>query len=219
MAQRANLAALLIWPILFATFADLQADDDYQAKEALWLTDHAHLVKKLETLVIGDVDFKNATADEVLDFIRSNSKAADPDHLGINIMADTNCLFILRSRTYDMHLKRATIRDVINQLHALLRVSAGDFIVKLSMPGDEEMWERVYPVADNTLAINESMLIDKDKLIYNVRPLFETKGIKFPSGTCAIYDLPNKKLIIRAINEETLIRIDEILIFGFKTIK
>jgi hypothetical protein len=60
------------------------------------------------------------------------------------------------------------------------------------------------------------MLIDKDKQTYNVRPLLEAEGFKFPPAASATYVAPAKKLSIVTTDPEQLIQIDEFLVFGTK---
>ncbi len=61
------------------------------------------------------------------------------------------------------------------------------------------------------------MLIDKNKQLYDVRPLFQAKGIKFPAGMSAIYNLPAKTLTTVTVYPEEAIHMEELVVFGFNS--
>jgi hypothetical protein len=218
MTRRAKQAAL--WISVSLTFVLIftlaHADNDDQATEALWLADHAKLVHKVNTLVIGDVDLKDVTVNQALDFLRRQSKIFDPDHQGINFVSDDN--YLRGTPNISVKLRHATVENVLERF-PMTEISIGDFVVTLCGMGDEKMWSRSFHVSDNVLAINPSMLVDKDKQIYDVRPLFQAKGIGFPPGAQAIYTLPAKTLTVVFLNDEDAIRVEELLVFGFKNVK
>ncbi len=101
----------------------------------------------------------------------------------------------------------------------MLRPSVGDFVVTLEPHPWDAIYSRTFTVPDNRLEINDSMLIDKDKQIYDVRPLFQAKGIKFPPGTSALYALPLKSLTVTLVYPDEIIHVDELLVYGFKDTK
>jgi len=214
MSRRAKQAVLWTFAALVLCTPSIRASDvpDAQETEALWLADHDKLVHKVQTLVIGDVNLKEVTGPQLLDFVRRQSKLFDPDHQGVNIV---NSWPELDSIKLDVKLKHATVEQVLHSI-PMCRVDVGDFVVELEPEGDEEMWSRTFNVPDNVLPINPSMLTDKRKQIYDVRPLFEAKGIKFPPGTSADYDLPAKTLTVILPDSEEIIHVDRILVFGFK---
>lgn len=201
-----GVVGISIIPLVYA-----DDESDQQAKEALWLTEHAELKHKVETWGVGDVDLKNVTIEQVLSFLRRCTRAIDPDHEGINFVAKGQSF---DGRRFDLNLQNATVADVLSHLK-LTRYTIGDSTVTVEGQGDEEAWSRTFHVRDNALAINPSMLIDKDKQLYDVKSLFEAKGLKFPPGTSAIYDLPSKSLKVVTVDPEDLIRIDELLVYGF----
>jgi hypothetical protein len=115
-------------------------------------------------------------------------------------------------------LKNATVEDVLDHL-PMVGATIGDFTVDLEDSWGDRIYSRTFHVPDNVLAINPSMLIDKDRQIYDVKSLFEGKGIKFPPGTSAVYVLPAKTLAVILIYPEDIIHVDELLVFGFKAHK
>jgi hypothetical protein len=125
----------------------------------------------------------------------------------------------LKGVKFSVSLKNATVENVLLKFPLMLRPSIGDVVVTLEPFGDESMCSRTFTVPDNRLAINDSMLIDKDKQIYDVRSLFQAKGIKFPPGTSAVYTVPAKTLTVVLVYPEEIIHVDELLVFGFKSTK
>ena len=216
MNSRVLRAALWIFTCTVFILTSVRADDDAQAREALWLADHAKLKHKVDTLVIGDVNLKDATIDQVLDFLRRQSKLADSDHQGVNFV--NGIQRELRFKKISIKLKDATIPEVLQQF-PFTAYSVGDFVVSLRTENETGLSYRTFTVPDNRLAINDSMIIDKDKQTYDVRVLFEAKGIHFQPGTSAIYTLPAKSLTVVQVDPEDIIRIDELLVFGFKSLK
>jgi hypothetical protein len=221
MSFRAHQAISWIFTILaFALFfISLRADDDTEAREALWLADHAKLEHKVKTLVIGDVDLKDVTVDQALDFLRSQSKFAAPDHQAINFFIPHEYQSQLKGIKFTVNLKNATVEDVLLKFPLMLRPYVGDLVVTLEPNNGDSMCSRTFTVPDNRLAINDSMLIDQDKQTYNVRSLFQAKGIQFPPGTSAVYTLPTKSLTVVLVYPEEIIHVDELLVYGFKDIK
>jgi len=218
MNYRALQAALCIFLGAIFTFISARADDD-QAREALWLADHFKLEHEVKTLVIGDVDLQGVTVDQALDFLRQRSKIVATDHTSINFAVPREYQQELKDIKFSVKLKNATVEDVLRKFPMMLRPSIGDFVVTLEPYSGDGAYSRTFNVPDNSLAINPSMLIDKDKQIYDVHSLFQAKGIQFPSGMSAFYNLPEKKLTVVLVYPEEIIRVDELLVYGFKNVQ
>ena len=215
MSRRGKRVALWISASLAVALHLVRASDvpNTQETEALWLVDHANLVHKVKTLEIGDVNLKGVTVAQVLDFLHRRSKLSDRDHQGINLVAKHTPE--LDSIIVDLELKHATVQGVIDHLPDVTD-DIGDFVVTVRMGGDEEFYSRTFNVPDNLLTINPSMIVDKQKRTYDIRPLLELKGIHFPPGGSAVYDLPAKTLTVVLPDPEEIVHVDEILVFGFK---
>jgi hypothetical protein len=183
--------------------------------EALWLTDYAKLVHKVKTLVIGDVDLKDATLKQVFDFLGRQSRRSDPEHQGINFVFLSENRSEVKALKFSVKLKHATVEDVLGQI-PMLHVTIGDFIVGLRFGGEDGLYSRTFSVPDNLLAINDSMILDRIQNTCDARSLFEAKGIRFPPGTSAVYSLRAKSLAVTSSDPEQIIRVDECSIFGFK---
>jgi len=212
------LGIVMVLAFVPAPLPAAQTDDEAQAQEALWLTDRAKLKHKVHTMVIGDVDLKDVTVDQVLDFLRHKSRSADPDHQAINFVNQVQPE--LKAKKFSVKLSQATVGDVLTKImhYTGIGYSISDFVVVLDMTGGDGAYTRTFAVRDNLLAINPSMLIDRDKQIYDVSSLFKAKGIQFSPGESAVYTLPAKSLTVVLDYPEEIIRVDELLVFGFKDV-
>jgi hypothetical protein len=220
MTSRFSRAPLRITAGLVIAFSliPIRAEDETQANFALFLADREKLIHKVDTLVIGDVDFKDVTIKQAAHFLHNQSVAFDPDHQGVNIFYSNENGSDLDSLRFSVKLKHATVSDVL-QHFPMVRADYGDFVVELRRVGCEDAYSRTFIVPDNVLAINPSMLIDKKKQIYDVRPLFQAKGVKFPPAAQAVYSLPAKSLTVILVEPDEFLRVEELLIFGFKNVK
>jgi hypothetical protein len=175
------------------------------------------IVHKVRTLKIGDIDLKDATLSETIEFLRQQSRIHDPIHQGINfvILGDQP---ELESIKVNASIKLATVADVPDRI-PMIGFTIGDFVVGLRIESGDGLYVRTFDIPDNALAINPSMLVDKDKRTYDVSPLFEAKGVRFSPGASAIYSLRDRKLKVVSGDPEQIIRIDELMVYGFKYVK
>lgn len=192
------VAALIILPIL-------HADDLSDARAA----SHHRLVHKVLQLVIKNVDLKNVTIEEALQYIRVESKKSDPENQGIN--------FVLTKGRYPagkitIKMDSATVRDVLEQIQNQTDYDfgIGDFAVNLWYESGDGMSLRYFAVSPDFFDLGQAKIIDKNKQIYDVTELLMAKGVSFASGQYAYYQLGNKQL--KAVGSAKLIeRIDECL--------
>jgi len=200
---------------LVAMYASTRAEDDKQVQDALWLADHAKLEHKVNTWRLGNVDMKRVPFDQVVDFLRHRTQAIDPEHRGINFVAQSTP--DLHAMIFTVKLTDPTVADVLNQL-PMVGYTIGDFSIDLEDSWGDRMFSYTLHVPDNALAINPSMLIDGQKQTYDAKSLLESKGVRFPPGTSATYELPTKSLTMIMTSREDFVFIKELLVYGFKNV-
>ena len=94
----------------------------------------ADLRTKVRTLVLPDLDFRNAPLSAVTDFIVEQSRAADPEGVGVSIILKDDARGTLRSRRLTIGVKKPTIESALRLLSSaaglLVRIDPGAIVIE-----------------------------------------------------------------------------------------
>lgn len=89
---------------------------------------------KVRTLVLPDLNFRNASLPEVADFIVEQSRAADPEGVGVSIILKDDARGTLRSRRLTIGVKKPTIENALRLLSSaaglLVRIDPGAIVIE-----------------------------------------------------------------------------------------
>ena len=94
----------------------------------------ADLRTKVRTLVLPDLNFRNASLPEVTDFIVEQSRAADPEGVGVSIILKDDARGTLRSRRLTIGVKKPTLEYALRILSSaaglLVRIDRSAIVIE-----------------------------------------------------------------------------------------
>ena len=96
----------------------------------------ATMAQKLKTLRLPDLEFRNATVSEVVDFIVTHSREADPEGTGVSIILKDNARGTVGSHRLTMSVAKPTVEHALKLLattaELYVRVEASAVILEPS---------------------------------------------------------------------------------------
>lgn len=93
------------------------------------------LASKVHTIVLPDMNFRNAPLSEIVDFIVDRSREADPEGVGVSIIVKDDARGTLRNRRLTISLRKPTIEEAFRLLSSAagltLRIDRSAVVVEV----------------------------------------------------------------------------------------
>lgn len=93
------------------------------------------LAFKVHTIVLPDMNFRNATLSQIVDFIVDRSREADPEGVGVSIIVKDDARGTLRNRRLTLNLRKPTIEEAFRLLSSAagltLRIDRSAVVVEV----------------------------------------------------------------------------------------
>ena len=183
-------------------FSIISAD----AEDSAELSPHDRLMEKMLSSKIEAFDIQNASLGELVDYLQTITKAADPARVGI--------IFAYEPRQTDgwkpqfsLTLKNTTLKKILDQLDDNdVGYRVENYDITLWMIGDEEFSRREFKVPTGFFGRNYPY--QKDKI--DVGDEFQAKGVRSPAGSSAEY-IPAKGTVVVAGTARYVEEVDEVL--------
>ena len=170
-------------------------------------SDHAALLHKLRTLILGEIDLRNATSKEALRVLSDECIKSDPEHRGISFVGHFRQMD--EATRITLHLEGVSVKEALKHLF--------DYSVETNVVrvGYDHICESVivrhFEVPNGLFLLGPSKPGDAQKKIYDVTPQLVARGLERTPVTSAIYEPEKKQLTVMATSSEQLNLVDEIL--------
>ena len=192
--------------------------------------------QKLQSLVIKDVDFTDATIDDAVSFLTAKSREVDSEGSGISFIVK-NEKARTEAKPFSLRLSNVPIGEVLRYICNIAGVKYkaeefAVFIVPLSDGDDAVMVTREFPVKEtffdtsnttssedatgtaNTRRSRTNVTNTVGKNDDPVRKSLQERGVQFPDGSAAIYNSATGILTIKNTQDqvdlvEELVTIDQ----------
>jgi general secretion pathway protein D len=178
--------------LLFLLPTHLPADDSAQQTVTVKSSPKAKIIKKLKTIIIGEINFKDASLPEIIEFLTLESKKSDPAHEGVSFLFNPDGATSPKPVT--LELNKVPLQDAIRYSLYLadprLHYEAENYAVCIRPDNGDRLCLRTFTVPTGFFGVAADKNGDeKQQLI--------AKGVQFSDGASATYFPANKSLVIR----------------------
>jgi hypothetical protein len=192
--------------LVFATVALVGVPTFAAAVGGNPFANHDRLLVKLDSLILREINLKNATIDETIQLLNRESKASDPEHKGIE--------FIHRVGPEDnywkvtLSLRQKSVKEVLQQIRVFnFSYSVGDSSIFLQYDSGEGVVSQTILVPAGFFQI---MPEQRGSEWIDVRTQLEARGVHSPPGASALYQ-PDQVKLVTVGDEPRAHEIDELV--------